>query len=83
MSRIWVAAAALPENALRVHELVGAKTLIPVHWGTFNLAQHAWDQPIAHLLELAERSGVQILSPMMGATVHRESGVDEYWQARG
>lgn len=71
-----------PENALRVHELVRAKTLMPVHWGTFSLALHAWDQPIVHLLELVERSGVQLLSPMMGQTVHRESGVAQYWAGR-
>lgn len=71
-----------PENAMRVHELVQAKTFMPVHWGTFNLALHAWDQPIRHLLELAEGAGVQLLSPMMGETVHRESGVASYWRER-
>ncbi len=71
-----------PENALRVHQQVRAKTLMPVHWGTFSLALHAWDQPICHLLELAEQAGAQLVSPMMGQTVHRESGVAEYWRAR-
>lgn len=71
-----------PENAMRVHELVRAKTLMPVHWGTFNLALHAWDQPIRHIQDLAESASVQLLSPMMGETVHRESGVSAYWKAR-
>jgi L-ascorbate metabolism protein UlaG (beta-lactamase superfamily) len=71
-----------PENALKVHELVRAKTLMPVHWGTFNLALHAWDQPIAHIQRLAEAANIQLLSPMMGETVHRESGVAEYWRGR-
>ncbi len=71
-----------PENALNVHRLVKAKTLMPVHWGTFNLALHAWDQPICHLMQLAESADVQLLSPMMGETVHRESGVAEYWRGR-
>jgi len=71
-----------PENALRVHQQVRAKTLMPVHWGTFSLALHAWDQPICHLMELAEQAGAQLVSPMMGQTVHRESGVAEYWRQR-
>lgn len=71
-----------PENAMKVHELVRAKTFMPVHWGTFNLALHAWDQPIVHLMDLAEKHNAQLLSPMMGETVHRESGVAEYWRAR-
>lgn len=71
-----------PENAMTVHQLVRAKTLMPVHWGTFNLALHAWDQPIRHLMELADAHNVQLLSPMMGDSVHRESGVSPYWQQR-
>ncbi len=71
-----------PENALTTHQRVKAKTMMPVHWGTFNLALHAWDQPICHLMELADKAGVQLLSPMMGRTVHRESGVDPYWAGR-
>lgn len=71
-----------PENAMRVHQQVRAKTMMPVHWGTFSLALHAWDQPIVHLLELADHSAVQLLSPMMGQTVHRESGVAQYWRDR-
>ena len=71
-----------PENAMRVHELVRAKTFMPVHWGTFSLALHAWDQPIVHLMDMAERADVQLLSPMMGESVHRESGVSPYWRDR-
>ncbi len=71
-----------PENALKVHQQVRAKTMMPVHWGTFNLGLHAWDQPIAHLPQLVEDAGVQLLSPMMGETVHRESGVSSFWRDR-
>ena len=71
-----------PEKAMRVHEQVRAKTMMPVHWGTFSLALHDWDQPIRHVMDLADKAGTQLLSPMMGATVHRESGVDDYWLGR-
>jgi L-ascorbate metabolism protein UlaG (beta-lactamase superfamily) len=71
-----------PENAVRVHQQVRARTMMPVHWGTFNLALHAWDQPIRHVMALAEQHDVHLLSPMMGQTVHRESGVSPYWLKR-
>jgi len=71
-----------PDNAARVHELVGGRTMMPVHWGTFNLALHAWDQPIRRILELANQGALQLLSPMMGQTVHRESGVSDFWRRR-
>lgn len=36
---------------------IGARfgPFLPVHWGTFSLALHAWDQPAETLLELAPR----------------------------
>lgn len=55
---------------------------MPVHRGTFNLALHAWDQPIRRMLELADERSLQLLSPMMGQTVHRESGVAQFWKDR-
>ena len=46
-----------PENALKAFQMLGGGTLLPVHWGTFNLALHAWDEPAETLVELAaERS---------------------------
>lgn len=71
-----------PENALKVHQQVGAKTMMPVHWGTFNLALHAWDQPICEIMRLAEQNNAQLVSPMMGERVHREAGVASFWQDR-
>ncbi|MCB2016197.1 MAG: MBL fold metallo-hydrolase, partial [Hydrogenophaga sp.] len=43
-----------PENAMKAHALLGGGVLLPVHWGTFSLAMHAWDQPAEVLHALAE-----------------------------
>ena len=34
-----------PENALEALALLGGGAFLPVHWGTFALALHDWDQP--------------------------------------
>ena len=55
---------------------------MPVHWGTFSLAMHAWDQPAERLLELASRTGAQLLMPRLGQAVepaHVES-VEPWWR---
>ena len=55
---------------------------MPVHWGTFSLAMHAWDQPAESLLELATLSGAPLLMPMLGQPVepsHAES-VRPWWR---
>jgi L-ascorbate metabolism protein UlaG (beta-lactamase superfamily) len=58
-----------PENALKAHQLLGGGTLLPVHWGTFSLAMHAWDQPAEVLIEQADRLGTPLLMPLLGQAV--------------
>jgi len=54
-----------PDNALKAHALLGG-VFMPVHWGTFSLAMHAWDQPAERLLEVAPHTGAQLLMPLLG-----------------
>ena len=74
-----------PENALAAHALLGGGAFLPVHWGTFNLAMHAWDEPPETLLALAPNAGVQLVMPRLGQPVEpsRAEGVDPWWRAVG
>ncbi len=54
-----------PANALRAFEMLGGGTLIPVHWGTFDLALHHWAEPPETLLSLAGGK-TRILTPRPG-----------------
>ena len=56
-----------PKNALRAFDMLGGGALLPVHWGTFNLALHAWDEPVETLL--AEAGGRRIVTPGLGRVV--------------
>jgi L-ascorbate metabolism protein UlaG (beta-lactamase superfamily) len=58
-----------PENALQALQLLGGGTFLPVHWGTFNLAMHAWDYPAETLFELGPKTGTQLLMPQLGEPV--------------
>jgi L-ascorbate metabolism protein UlaG (beta-lactamase superfamily) len=53
-----------PENALKALELLGGGAFLPVHWGTFNLAIHAWDEPAETLLHLGRN--VPLMMPKLG-----------------
>jgi L-ascorbate metabolism protein UlaG (beta-lactamase superfamily) len=72
-----------PENALAAHELLGGGAFLPVHWGTFNLAFHAWDEPPETLLRLASAKGVQLVMPRLGEPVEpsRVERVDPWWRS--
>jgi L-ascorbate metabolism protein UlaG (beta-lactamase superfamily) len=69
-----------PENALKAHALLGGGPFLPIHWGTFALAMHAWDQPAETLLTLGPGAGAQLLMPRLGEPVEPSHGKDpEPW----
>jgi len=72
-----------PENALKAHALLGGGAFLPIHWGTFALGMHAWDQPAEALLQLAPHAGAQLVMPCLGQAVepaHAEP-VEPWWRA--
>lgn len=72
-----------PENALEAFAMLGGGTLLPVHWGTFNLALHDWDEPAETLLRLAEDRGARVLTPRLGAPFEPEhlAGPSPWWRS--
>lgn len=74
-----------PGNALKALDLLGGGAFLPVHWGTFNLAVHDWDEPAETLLQLAPRHGAQLLMPRLGEPVEPAHGLDlvPWWRAVG
>jgi hypothetical protein len=70
-----------PENAVAAHGLLGGGPLLPIHWGTFNLALHPWDQPVETLLGLAPARD-PLLLPCLGAPVEpsRAGKVEPWWR---
>lgn len=74
-----------PVNALKAHALLGGGAFLPVHWGTFSLAMHDWDEPAETLLRLAPSTSASLLMPRLGEPVepaHLESVVP-WWRGLG
>lgn len=71
-----------PDNAIEAWDLLGRPSFLPVHWGTFSLAMHAWDEPAESLLELGSRHGVPLLMPQLGEPVEpaRVERVRPWWR---
>jgi L-ascorbate metabolism protein UlaG (beta-lactamase superfamily) len=68
-SRTWPDIHLEPEDSVRLHQLVRGGRMLPIHWGTFNLAFHAWDEPIERALAAAREAGVELLTPRIGEPV--------------
>ncbi len=69
-------------NALKVFEMLGGGTLLPVHWGTFDLALHAWNEPAETLVRLAAEQGARIVTPGLGQVVEPSQleGPTPWWR---
>lgn len=74
-----------PEEAVRAHlDLNGADrgTLVPIHWCTFRLAPHRWDEPVERLLTAADDAGVAVAVPRPGGRVEPGAGeVQRWWRS--
>jgi L-ascorbate metabolism protein UlaG (beta-lactamase superfamily) len=58
-----------PAHALEAHALLGGGAFLPVHWGSFSLALHDWDEPAETLLAAARVRDVPLLLPRWGEAV--------------
>jgi L-ascorbate metabolism protein UlaG (beta-lactamase superfamily) len=72
-----------PENALKALTLLGGGAFLPVHWGTFSLAMHAWDQPAEALLQSSVKADAQLLMPLLGEPVEPAHGqhIEPWWRS--
>ena len=55
---------------------------MPIHWGTFNLALHAWDYPVETLIALARDRGIAPMIPQLGAPFEPSRGlaIEPWWR---
>ena len=64
-----------PANAIEALNLLGGGAFLPVHWGTFSLGLHPWDQPAEDLLLMAPQHDVTLLMPRIGEPVEPATGI--------
>jgi len=71
-----------PANAVEAWSLLGGGPFLPVHWGTFSLAMHAWDEPAETLLSLGAAKSVPLVMPRLGEPVEpsQVESVTPWWR---
>ena len=72
-----------PEELVQAQRDLRGELLVPVHWATFNLAFHAWNEPAARAVAAARELGVRYTLPRPGQMVEPASlpaaGKDDEW----
>lgn len=63
-----------PENAVKAHIDLKGRYLLPIHWGTFSLAFHAWTEPVERLILAAKEQDVPLLLPAPGQAADLAQG---------
>jgi len=85
-NELWKSIHMGPDGAVDAFKLMGATGLLmPIHWGLFNLALHAWRQPIERITELADRTGIKLWSPTPGTPTEVIAGQEfrsDWWRSK-
>lgn len=70
------------DKAVQVHLDLGGKRMLPVHWATFNMGHHAWDEPIVRAVAEAARHNVELVTPRVGQVVEANSDFksEAWWE---
>lgn len=71
-----------PEEAVEAHIMLKGKMMIPIHWGTYNLAFHPWSEPADRLTAIGKEENITYIIPRAGEPVTPASVsiAGEWWK---
>ncbi len=71
-----------PRAALDAAVMLRTRRTLPIHWGTFELALHAWNEPIETITTEATRRRIELLAPRLGQPVEPATAppLDRWWR---
>ncbi|TBL71239.1 MBL fold metallo-hydrolase [Paenibacillus thalictri] len=72
----WSSIHMSPEETVQAQLDVQGGLMIPIHWGAFTLALHAWTDPVERALKAASQQNVRVITPQIGETV--TLGMEDY-----
>ncbi len=80
----WKEIHMMPEETIQASIDLGAKKVIPIHWGAFTLALHSWTEPIERAEKEAKRKNIPLITPKIGEVINFQSGnwpTELWWRA--
>ena len=79
---MWPLIHMMPEETVQAAVDLKAKSLLPVHWGKFTLALHAWDEPIKRVIEKARSINTKVHTPKIGQPLIIDDNIqtENWWE---
>ncbi|MDF2157965.1 MBL fold metallo-hydrolase [Algoriphagus sp. CAU 1675] len=77
----WKEIHMMPEETAQAGVDLGAKIIMPIHWGAFSLAMHSWTDPVERVLVKAEQLQIPVFIPKIGEYIEikEEMSITEQW----
>ena len=66
---MWPLIHMMPEETVQAAVDLGAKMLLPVHWGKFRLGMHPWNEPVKRIVAKAQELKMLVVTPKIGEPV--------------
>ena len=78
---MWADIHMFPEETAQAGIDLNAHKIMPIHWGAFKLAMHAWDDPVRRVVKAAKEKQITIEVPQIGATIRLDTIANplQYW----
>ena len=70
-----------PYKATDAHLALKGKVMMPIHWAGFNLALHAWREPVETTITLAKEKGIELFLPKPGTVTDFHGALNTNWWA--
>jgi len=78
----WANIHMAPEETTQASIDVKAKVMMPIHWGAFSLALHAWDDPIIRVSKKAKELQLPMSTPKIGEEILLDKldlSINDWW----
>ncbi len=76
----WPNTHLFPDEAVKAAGDLKAKQILPLHWAVFDLALHPWHESIDMVLEKAQKTGLDVLTPKIGdKIVPGKTRTEKWW----
>lgn len=81
-NKMWPDVHMFPEETALAGIDLQAKKIMPIHWGAFKLAMHAWTDPIERVTKKAKELNLPLITPKIGESflLEEDVAIDLWWK---